>query len=222
MAYQYLSDIELINEIGMLSKLIESLTSQVEKLIKLKAEAKVSERTYIEILDELRKRADVISRKKEELLSAADDRVKQINGQIAPLRHQLELLEVRKTISAIPDVKYKVTLEEAQNQLKEMEETKKRIVEPITAIIENSRRVDQHISREVQAKPQIPTQPTAGPSPAVRPAEPTSGGPTSVIAQPKPKAKPVDSDTKPIQCSMCGKINPESASYCYYCGARLI
>jgi len=221
MTYEYLSYNELIHEIGMLDKLVESLASQVEKLIKIKTEGKVSDSAYGEVLEELRKRAAVTARKMRELLSAADDRVKQINSQIAQFRYDLELLEARHAIGAIPDAEYKADREGIQIQLNEAEGMKKRIVEPITGIIENSRRVGQLIPGDVKAMPQLPAQPTVGLS--IKPVKPDSVGPVGGYPQARSETKHVKghSEPKAMTCSRCGKEKLEGASYCYYCGARL-
>lgn len=222
MTYEYLSNIELIYEVGLLEKLIKSLASQAEKLAKLRAEGKVSDSAYKEVFEDLRKRAEVMARKNDELLSAANGRVKQMDGESIQLKHQLELLEVRHAISSIPDDKYKVTQEGILTQLAEIEETKKRINELITNITENSRRIGQYVSGIVVARPQEPlpqilVQPTVKPvEPTARPAEPSV----------KPKTRSVEvrwetSKPKVKKCSRCQDENLESASYCYNCGAKL-
>jgi len=221
MTYEYLSDSELMHEIGMLDKLVGALASQAEKLTKIKSEGKASDSTYREVLEELRKRAAVTARKVDELISAADDRVKQINSQVAQFRYNLELLETRHAIGAIPDAKYKADQGVIQIQLNEVEGTKKRIVDTIAGIIENSRRIGNHIPGETRAMPQMPARPAL--EPVVRTVEADSVSPVKAFSQPKSEIRPVEvhSMSKAMTCSKCGKENPENASYCYYCGSRI-
>jgi len=236
MSYEFLSNSELIHEIGVLEKLTDALASQAEKLARLKAEGKVSDSAYKEVFEDLRKKAEITARKKEELLSAANGRVRQTENESNQLKHQLELLEVRHAIGAIPDDKYKVAQEGFMTQLAEMEETRKRIDELITQITENTRRISQYISGVVVTRPQevpiVQPQPQIAPQtsqasiqPTIRPADLTPK-PSISVSQPKPETRPVEVRAETLKpkvkkCSRCGAENLESASYCYNCGARL-
>ncbi|MGQ9515593.1 MAG: zinc-ribbon domain-containing protein [Thermoproteota archaeon] len=232
MSYEFLSNSELIHEVGVLEKITSSLASQAEKLARLKAEGKVSDSAYKEVFEDLRKKAEVTSRKKEELLSAANDRIKQTENESNQLRHQLEVLEVRHAIGAIPSEKYKVAQEGFLMQLAELDETRKRIDELIAQITENTRHLNQYVSGIVVMKPKEPTveQPQITPKPT--PVQPTTKHveevpkPPITFTQPKPETKTVEvraetSKPKVKKCSRCGAENLESASYCYNCGARL-
>ncbi|MBO3803212.1 MAG: CdvA-like protein [Candidatus Brockarchaeota archaeon] len=226
MSYEYLSNGELIHEIGVLEKLTDALASQAEKLVRLKAEGKVSDSAYKEVFEDLKKKAEVTARKKEELLSAANGRIKQTENESNQLRHQLELLEVRHAIGAIPDDKYKVAQEGFLTQLAEMEETRKRIDDLIAQITENTRRISQYVSGTVVARPQ--EQPVAPPQvapPTVQaPAQATPKVQPSVAPKSEARTVEVRAETmkpKVKKCSRCGAENLESASYCYNCGARL-
>lgn len=222
MAYQYLSDSELINEIDVINKLVETLTSQAEKLTKLMSEGKVSDSTYRDILEELRKRAAIIIRKMDELLMAVDDKVKMINSQIAKFKYDLELLEIRHAIGAIPDTKYNIVHERVQIQLNEIEGTKKGIVELVSRVIENSRSLGQYVPDDLTTIPQMPAQPAT--EPAVKPLKPDSVSHEKTLQQSESEIMPVEVLSKPkvIKCSRCGREILENASYCYYCGSRMM
>jgi len=232
MSYEYLSDNELIHEIDVLEKLTEALASQAEKLAKLRAEGKVGDSVYREVFEDLRRKAEVTNRKRDEMLAAAESRIKQMDGDGAQLKHQNEILEVRHSIGAIPDDKYKVAHEGFLTQLSEIDEVKKRIGELVNAINEASRRIGQYVPSTIVGRLQepavSPVQPTvrtveraAAPSPL-----PTFTPSIAPIIPPKSEAKPTEVKTeaskpKVKKCSKCSAENLESASYCYNCGARL-
>jgi len=250
MSYEYLSDNELIHEIDVLEKLSEALASQAEKLARLRAEGKVGDSVYREVFEDLRRKAEVTNRKRDELLAAAESRIKQMDGESGQLKHQSEILEIRHAIGAIPDEKYKVAHEGFLTQLTEIDEVKRRITELVNAINEASRRIGQYVPSTIVGRLQepaiSPVQPTIKPverpaapitptsvtiSPAPAPPPSTSAPPTfspaaAPIIQPKAEAKPTEvrtEATKPKvkKCSKCSAENLESASYCYNCGARL-
>jgi hypothetical protein len=153
--YEFISDSEMIGEIGALYKLVETLASQAEKLTSLREAGKMSDSAYWDVLEELGKRAAFTAQKKNELFSSVDVRIKQINDWIGQLYHDLELLEIRHVIGALPDSKYEVGLEGIHIQLDELEGAKNRIVELIAKIIENLKRVGQHIPLDIAAMPQM-------------------------------------------------------------------
>lgn len=239
MSYEYLSDGELIHEIGVLEKLTAALADQAEKLARLRAEGKVSEAVYREVFEDLRKKAEVTARKRDELIAAADGRARQMDGEGTQLRHQLELLEVRHAIGAVPDEKYKVAHEGFMTQLAEIEEIKKKIGELINIITESSKKITQFVPATGMARPRdvapVPTQAVAQPS--IKPVErapvvstPAVAVPVSSTATPtvQPKAEPKPAEAKPEgqkpkvkKCSRCAAENLESAAYCYNCGAKL-
>lgn len=248
MSYEYLSDNELIHEIDVLEKLTEALASQAEKLARLRAEGKVGDSVYREVFEDLRRKAEVTNRKRDELLAAAESRIKQMDGEGAQLKHQSEILEIRHAIGAIPDEKYKVAHEGFLTQLTEIDEVKRRIMELVNAITEASRRIGQYVPTTIVGRLQEPTvspvQPTIKPversaapptsvtitpttaPPPITTAPPTFSPSTAPIIQPKVEAKPTEvrtEATKPKvkKCSKCSAENLESASYCYNCGARL-
>lgn len=220
MSYEYLTDIELIHEAGILDNLIRTLVSRVERLAKLKAEGKVSDSTYVGVSDDMKKKAEVIARKIDDLLSAAKAIVKQMDDESTQLKHQLEILEVKRVVGSISDDRYKIIREGILTQLAEIERTKERIDELITYIPENLRRIDQHLSDIVVAKPQ------EGPiiKPAEVPAQPVTKPPVDVILQPEASPVQTYADTTKLKvkkCSKCQSYNHESSSYCYNCGAKL-
>lgn len=248
MSYEYLSDNELIHEIDVLEKLTEALASQAEKLARLRAEGKVGDSVYREVFEDLRRKAEVTNRKRDELLAAAEARIKQMDGEGAQLKHQNEILEVRHAIGAIPDEKYKVAHEGFLTQLTEIDEVKRRIAELINTINEASRRIGQYVPSTIVGRLQEPSispvQPTI--KPVERPTAPppitaaatipppitaTTPPPTlspsiAPTVQPKAEAKPTEvraeaPKPKVKKCSKCSAENLESASYCYNCGARL-
>lgn len=205
----YLPDSELKQEIDLINYLTEAIASQYVKLNKLLAEGKISDSTYRDFLEELRKRATISARSVNELLSRVDDRVKQINGHIAQLRHELELLEVRHTIGAISDDKYGVAFEGVEIKLNEIEGERKGIVEPTAKIIE------RHIEKFI-TMPQKPTLPAV--ESAVQPVNPHSVGPVMDFSQNNETKS--TKEHKVITCPRCGKDNLEPDIYCYNCGAR--
>jgi len=245
MSYEYLSDNELIHEIDVLQKLTEALASQAEKLARLRAEGKVGDSVYREVFEDLRRKAEVTNRKRDELLAAAEARIKQMDGESTQLKHQNEILEVRHAIGAIPDEKYKVAHEGFLTQLTEIDEVKRRIGELINTINEASRRIGQYVPSTIVGRLQepavSPVQPaikpverpiapppsaTTAPPPITAAPPPTFSTSTAPIVQPKAEAKPPEVRGEAVKpkvkkCSKCSAENLESASYCYNCGARL-
>jgi ribosomal protein L40E len=220
MSYKYLTDIQLMNEAGILDNLIRSLVSQVERLTKLKAEGKVSDSTCIGVSDDMKRKAEVIASKSSELLSAAKDIVKQMDDENTQLKHQLEIWEVKYTVGSISEDRYKMIREGISTQLAELEQTKEKIDEFIAYIPENLRRLDQRLSHIVVAEPQkraIIKQVEVL-------AQPATETPVAVISQ--VEAKPIQTfvDTTKLKikrCSRCQADNQESASFCYNCGTKL-
>jgi hypothetical protein len=208
-AYECLSDSELIRELDMINKLVETLSSQADKLVKLRAEGKVSESAYVDVLEELRKRAVFTYHKKDELLSAAEYKIKQIDGKIAQFSHDLELLKVRHAIGEIPNSKYSVFQEGIGIQLGEIEETRNRIVELKNKIIGNSERIDII---------GMPAQPSVS-----RLSDYSVDTTTKSFDKPNNKTIEMHSKSKlkVLKCSKCGVENVENASYCYNCGTKI-
>jgi len=247
MSYEYLSDSELIHEIDVLEKLTEALASQAEKLARLRAEGKVGDPVYREVFEDLRRKAEVTNRKKDELIAAAESRLKQMDGEGSQLRHQIEMLDVRHAIGAMADDRYKVAHEGFLTQLAEIDEIKKRISELVDAISEASKRISQYVPITIVGRLQeaTPISPSTIMQPAIKPVEratttttmvPPQTTPTispsvppmvsSPTIQPKAETRPMEVKTeaskpKVKKCSKCGAENLESASYCYNCGARL-
>jgi hypothetical protein len=195
----------------MINKLVETLSSQAEKLVKLRAEGKVGESAYFDVLEELRKRAIFTYYKKDELLSAADYKIKQIDNKIAQFSHDLELLKVRHAIGEIPDSKYSVFQEGIGIQLGEIEETRNKIVELKNKIIRNSERID---IIGMPAKSSV--------SPVSRLSESVDTT-TKSFEESNNKTIEMHSETSKhkVKCSKCGVENAEYASYCYNCGTKI-
>jgi hypothetical protein len=218
--YEYISDSELIHEIDIIDTLVKTLATQQEKLDKLKAEGKVSKSTYIDIQEELDKRAAIIIRKMDELLLAVDEKIKLINSQIAKFKHELELLEIRHIIGAIPDTKYITTHERIQIQLNEIEGTKNGIIRLVSGLFENSRIIGQHVPNGIMTINQT-TQNTL--EHTLKPYQKGSLNSASA-SQPISDIIPVEIHSKPkiVKCLKCGKEILKGATYCYYCGASML
>jgi hypothetical protein len=187
MSYEYLSDSELIHEIDVLEKLTEALASQAEKLARLRAEGKVGDSVYREVFEDLRRKAEVTNRKKDELIAAAESRLKQMDGESSQLRHQIEMLDVRHAIGAMADDRYKVAHEGFLTQLAELDEIKKRISELVNAIGEASRRITQYVPSTVVGRLQegAPITSPIAAQPAMKPMErPTVSPSTPPILPP--------------------------------------
>jgi hypothetical protein len=208
-AYECLSDSELIRELDMINRLVETLSSQAEKLVKLRAEGKVGESAYFDVLEELRKRAIFTYYKKDELLSAADYKIKQIDSKIAQFSHDLELLKVRHAIGEIPNSKYNVFQEGIGIQLGEIEETRNRIVELKNKIIGNSERIDIV---------GMPAQPSVA---RLRPDYLVDTTKSFAKSNNKPIEMHSETSKQKVKCSKCGVENVENASYCYNCGTKI-
>ncbi|MEM2922447.1 MAG: hypothetical protein QXF26_09050, partial [Candidatus Bathyarchaeia archaeon] len=70
MSYELLTDEEFTHELEVLKTMTERLRSQAEKLVALKAEGRVSDQVYNEVLNEISQRYDVLSDKMSELNKA--------------------------------------------------------------------------------------------------------------------------------------------------------
>lgn len=209
----YKSDIELMHQIGILEDLIKNLVSKAERIAELRAEGKVSDSAYGAISNELRRRVEIIERYNNELFPMADASLKQMNSESLHLKHQLEFLEVRHAIDSIPDDQYKVIREGIYIQLADMEQTKKRLDEIMTAIGDCSRRVGQFVSGKVEEAAVLPkfVEPDAMPTVSIE-SKPNAMPIQAPMDSNKPKAK---------ICSNCQAVNRENALYCYSCGSKL-
>lgn len=122
MTYRSLTTGELIDELEGYSAQITALALQMDKLTRLKSEAKISDLIYAELYGDIGKKVDSARRERNDLVEAARGRLKEISGEIGELKYRLERLEVRRMLDFISAEKYSAAKEELMKKMGDNDE----------------------------------------------------------------------------------------------------
>jgi chromosome segregation ATPase/ribosomal protein L40E len=217
MSYELLTDEEFARELEVLKTMTERLRNQAEKLVALKAEGRVSDQVYNEVLNEISQRYDVLSEKMSELNKANEAKKMKLKEELKNLRYQLESLEVRYAVGSVPEDQYKLMRANLLFRIQEIEELLNRFNALFMSVSENAGKSESILGKRVRKM--TPVIPPATPTQKVEtaPSQAQATAPTQPQA-PAPE-KPAKKEIK--NCQRCGAENPENAIYCYNCGAKL-
>ncbi|MEM2842227.1 MAG: zinc ribbon domain-containing protein [Thermoproteota archaeon] len=219
MSYELLTDEEFTHELEVLKTMTERLRSQAEKLVALKAEGRVSDQVYNEVLNEISQRYDVLSDKMSELNKANEAKKMKLKEELKNLRYQLESLEVRYAVGSVPEDQYKLMRANLLFRIQEIEDLLNRVNTLFMGAMENANKSESILGKRVRkltpaAQPATPT-----PTQKAEPIPSQAQVATTAQTQPPTPEKPVKKGVK--NCQRCGAENPDNAIYCFNCGAKL-
>jgi len=117
-----LTNSELIDELEGYSAQITALALQIDKLAKLRSEAKISDAIYAELYEDIGRKVDNAKRERNDLADAARIRMKEIVVEVGELKYRLERLEVRRMLDFITSEKYLAAKEELVKRVAESDE----------------------------------------------------------------------------------------------------
>jgi len=220
LSYGFLSDDEIQHELELASKQFQRLRQQIERLTSLRAEGKVSDVVFREVLDDISNRFDAYSPKRDELKTALEGRTGRMKEETKQLRHDLESLEVRYTIGSVPEDQYKVNRATYIMRLQTIEEFTKVISSSLSSMDDDMEKISAVMSqyRQPRLREERVTRPVVSEVSEVKPiAESTATSTTTTRPAPTEAKK----EPKIRICPRCGAENPETSLYCYNCGAKL-
>ncbi len=217
LSYEFLSDDELHHELDLTSKQFQKLRQQLERLVQLRSEGKVSDVVFREVLDDISNRFEAYVPKHTDLKKSAEERLGRMTEEQKQSRHDLESLEVRYTIGSTPEDQYKVSRATYLMRLQAIEEFSGSINSLISSMDDDMERVSSMIAQHRPAGPaevRAPRPPVAEVVPAKQPQQSVTTPSKTPPAEPK-------KEPKTRMCPRCGAENPETSLYCYNCGAKL-
>lgn len=230
---EYLTDDEFKHEVELFSTQLQRLRQQIERLVALKNEGKVSDQVFREVLEEIANRANAYSSKYNEIEEAVASKQTKVKDEVKEIRHYLETLEVKYTIGAVPEDQYKVSRASYTMRFQTLDEFSRAITSLMNTIRDNWNKITSYINQfrpvskeEAPTAPPLPTIPP--PIYETKPEEKiTAQAPiktqqtstslmstTTVTSEQKKKDKKI--------CPKCGAENPADAMFCYNCGAKLM
>lgn len=221
MSYELLTDEEFTHELEVFKTMTDRLRGQAEKLVALKAEGRVSDQVYNEVLNEMSQRYDVLLEKMSELNKANEAKNMKLKEELKNLRYQLESLEVRYAVGSIPEDQYKLMRANLLFRIQEVEELLNKVNALFTSALENANKSEAILGKRVRRLT------TAAQPAAPAPAQKVEATPAQLQAQAATPTQPqAPAPKKPAKkavktCQRCGAENSENAVYCYNCGAKL-
>lgn len=232
MSYEFLSEDELRHEVELIEKQTQKLRQQLDRLLSLRTEGRVSDPIFKEVLDEIANKYNAFVPKVNEMRKAVETKLDSMREEDKELRHNMENLEVRFTIGTIAEDQYKVNRASYVMRLQNIEEFSKALTAAFASINDNANKLSsalmqtrQTIPRELSAESGgIPTLGTVEPKERTIPSSIPSVQPIQARASPEkaaPSPAKVTQAPKVKLCSRCGAENPESSLYCYNCGAKI-
>lgn len=232
MSYDFFSEEELRHEVELTEKQTQKLRSQLDRLLSLKAEGKVSDPIFREVLDEIANRYNAFVPKVNEMRKAVETKLDSMREEDKDLRHNMENLEVRFTIGTIAEDQYKVNRASYVMRLQNIEEFGKAVTSAFASINDNANKLSsalmqtrQTIPRELSTESSgISALGTVEPKERIMPSSIPSVQPIQARAsQERAAPGPAKATQAPRAklCSRCGAENPESSLYCYNCGAKI-
>jgi len=149
--YRCLTTGELIDELESYSAQITALALQMDKLVRLKSEAKISDLIYAELYQDIGKKVYSARRDRNDLADAARARMKEINSELAELKYRLERLEVRRMLDFISAEKYSAAKEELMKKMGDNDEVVSMIGKLVSSTEEAFGRIDSCMPAAKQA-----------------------------------------------------------------------
>ncbi|NHV06994.1 MAG: zinc-ribbon domain-containing protein [Thaumarchaeota archaeon] len=228
---EYLTDEEFKHEIELFSTQLQRVRQQIERLVALKNEGKVSDQVFKEVLEEITNRVNAYSNKYSEIEEAVAAKQTKVKDEAKEIKHYLETLEVKYTIGAVPEDQYKVNRASYTMRFQNLDEFSRAIASLMNTIRDNWNKITSYINQfKPASKEEIPTTPppltippptyeTKSEEKPVTQTSPTKASTspatiTAVTPEQKKKEKKI--------CPKCGAENPADATFCYNCGAKLI
>jgi ribosomal protein L40E len=225
---EYLTDEEFKHEVDLFSTQLQRLRQQIERLVSMKNEGKVSDQVFREVLEEVANRFTAYSDKYSEIEEAVSTKQTKVKEEVKEIKHYLETLEVKYAIGAVPEDQYKVNRASYAMRFQNLDEFSRAIASLMNVIRDNWNKVTSYInqfkpvSKEEEAAPTIP--------PSIYETKPEEKIPAQpLIKMQSTPAPPPPAQTTPEQkkkekkiCPKCGAENPADATFCYNCGAKLI
>jgi len=220
---EYLTEDEFKHELEVFSVQVQRLKQQIERLIALKNEGKVSDEVFKEVLEEIINKVPAYNNKYTEIEAAVDTRQSKIKEEIRQIRHELETLEVKYTIGAVPEDQYKVNKASYTMRLQFLDEFSRYVSTVMANVRDNWNKLSSYIA---QYKPQVPREEI--PLPPIELKSQKIEVPTQSFEVRKEekstttqKSQPMPQAQKKI-CPRCGAENSPEATFCYNCGAKLV
>ena len=233
MGYEFFSEEELRHEVELVEKQTLRLRQQLERLLSLKAEGKVSDTIFKDVLEEIANRYNSFVPKVNDLRRSVEATLDRVREEDKELRYNLENLEVRFTIGSIPEDQYKVNRASYMMRLQNMEEFSRALASSFSSINENANKLSSAL---MQVRQTIPKEPPSGAGvvPTLTGTEPEERAVPSAIPSVQPVRVRTPSERppavsgpkgsqapKPKVCPKCSAENQETSLYCYNCGAKL-
>ncbi|MBO3762843.1 MAG: zinc-ribbon domain-containing protein [Thermoproteota archaeon] len=229
---EYLTDEEFKHEIELFSTQLQRVRQQIERLVALKNEGKVSDQVFREVLEEIANKVNAYSNKYNEIEEAVATKQTKIKDESKELKHYLETLEVKYTIGAVPEDQYKVNRASYTMRFQNLDEFSRTITSFMNNIRENWNKITSYINqlKPVSKEEEMPVtqSPITTPSPIYE--AKTEEKPVVQLTKTQAVSTPITPPTTstPEQkkkekkiCPKCGAENPADATFCYNCGAKL-
>lgn len=232
---EYLTDEEFKHEIELFSTQLQRVRQQIERLIALKNEGKVSDQVFREVLEEIANRVNAYTNKYGEIEEAVTTKQAKMKDETKEIKHYLETLEVKYTIGAVPEDQYKVNRASYAMRLQNLDEFSRSIASLMNSIRDNWNKITSYVNqfKPVSKEEEMPTTSTTPitmpppiyetkveEKPATQTFTKTQQTPTPVAPQATTASEQKKKDKK--ICPKCGAENPADAMFCYNCGAKLI
>ncbi|MGB9894381.1 MAG: zinc-ribbon domain-containing protein [Thermoproteota archaeon] len=228
---EYLTDEEFKHEIELFSTQLQRVRQQIERLVALKNEGKVSDQVFKEVLEEITNRVNAYSNKYSEIEEAVATKQTKVKDEAKEIKHYLETLEVKYTIGAVPEDQYKVNRASYTMRFQNLDEFSRAIASLMNTIRDNWNKITSYVNqfRPVSKEEEIPATP---PPLTIPPPIYETKTEEKLVAQTPTKASTPPASTATVTseqkkkekkiCPKCGAENPADATFCYNCGAKLI
>ncbi|OYT66535.1 hypothetical protein B6U74_00545 [Candidatus Bathyarchaeota archaeon ex4484_205] len=223
MSYEYLEDEDLVHEVELLSKQFKAISSQIEKLIALKAKNAVSDPVYRQILDETLRRRQFLEKKFQEVVVAINNRVKKLETEESQIAHELEIIKVKHEIGQLSSTMYEHQSAILQSQLDNLRKMRTNLITFLNEMKSASKKMAQFITQRPTLTPPT-SQPPKPSTPPPQPSKTPPSPPTKLTQSQSINIPPISvkKKTSTKKCPKCGAENSPTAAYCTNCGARLI
>ncbi|MCI4439064.1 CdvA-like protein, partial [archaeon] len=157
---EYLTDEEFKHEVELFSTQLQRVRQQIERLVALKNEGKVSDQVFKEVLEEITNRVNAYSNKYSEIEEAVAAKQTKVKDEAKEIKHYLETLEVKYTIGAVPEDQYKVNRASYTMRFQNLDEFSRAIASLMNTIRDNWNKITSYINQfKPASKEQIPTTP---------------------------------------------------------------
>lgn len=234
LSMEYLTDEEFKHEIELFSTQLQRVRQQIERLVALKNEGKVSDQVFKEVLEEITNRVNAYSNKYNEVEEAVASKQAKVKDEAKEIKHYLETLEVKYTIGAVPEDQYKVNRASYTMRFQNLDEFSRAIASLMNTIRDNWNKITSYINqfKPVSKEEEIPaTPPPLTMPPPIYETKPEEKSVAQITTKTQPASIPTTSPTTVTSeqkkkekkiCPKCGAENPADATFCYNCGAKLI